>query len=277
MHASRSPQQVPDTAKLLAELDCQVTGWRPRHAALQREFEQAVDPILELLSTRGTMSGHHSFGIVQNLTRATSDVVAAFHLFVHGYLNQAYGVLRSAFEACDLVELFAEKPEEATLWIDGDKTHREFRPSTVRRKLGKQATDDVYSHLCEMGAHPRFPGARLMGKIAVPVDPGDGRPVTHIRIGPGDLDGPEMMLGMGFVLQAIVLVGIRCSALHGVHSGISERALVQTLRRIADPLIRAAALVKEELDGQGFEETEFLAVCYEPLVRIADEWMAELA
>lgn len=41
---------------------------------------------------------------LQLVARGLNDVICAFHLAVHGYLNQAYGMMRMAYEASEIVE-----------------------------------------------------------------------------------------------------------------------------------------------------------------------------
>ena len=89
-----------------------------------------------------------------------SDTIASLHLITHGYLNQAYGTMRTAYEALDLARLLAQDAEQAKLWVNTTQGHRDFRPGAVRKRLGEESFDPVYSQLSEL-AHPRFAASRL--------------------------------------------------------------------------------------------------------------------
>jgi hypothetical protein len=66
-------------------------------------------------------------------------------------------VLRPVIDSCDLIDLFAEFPEQAVRWVNTDKAHIDFAPSSVRKLLGRDRFDPVHSYFSESGSHP-YPG-----------------------------------------------------------------------------------------------------------------------
>lgn len=49
---------------------------------------------------------------------------------------------------------------EAERWEETEEGRKEFSPSAVRKRLGRESFDEVYGHFSESG-HPRFAAARL--------------------------------------------------------------------------------------------------------------------
>lgn len=91
------------------------------------------------------------------------ELIAAFHLARHFFNNQAFSHIRSVVENLDKVELFLQQPKWAELWANDDpeqeKTkRREFMPSSVRKKLGKESYDPIYGMFSELGPHGTFSG-----------------------------------------------------------------------------------------------------------------------
>jgi hypothetical protein len=94
---------------MLAELAVPAAILREEHKELEDHFVAAMDPLLDLFcNARSEAKGESDFAVRQLAARAMSDVIAALHLVTHGYLNQAYGAMRTAYEALDLVELLAK-------------------------------------------------------------------------------------------------------------------------------------------------------------------------
>ena len=173
-----------DAARMLNELDFP-SGAEHRDAILAA-FSETLDPIRQMLwAIRVRRDAHpqQKFGVVHLMTRSLSDLLAGGHLAAHCYLSQAYSVLRPVIDSCDLIELFAQDPEQATLWTVTEKAHIEFAPTRVRKLIGREKLDPVHSHFSESGSHPRFTGARLSGGMRVAVDDPEDR-TAFLRIGP---------------------------------------------------------------------------------------------
>jgi hypothetical protein len=98
-------------------------------------------------------------------------------------LSQAYNALRPIIESCDLIDLFANDPEQAKKWVTTERPHREFVPADVRELLGRDRYDPIYSFVSKAGAHPRFLGAQMSGGVVL--DPDEPTNQTAMfRVGP---------------------------------------------------------------------------------------------
>lgn len=103
-------------------------------------------------------NGSAEFGILHLVTRALTDVRWAQRAASEGYPIQAYSLLRPAWEAAQLCDLFATKPELADEWAAGE--YRLFTPARVREALGIEDRDHFYSFMSER-SHPRFAGLQM--------------------------------------------------------------------------------------------------------------------
>lgn len=154
--------------RMLAELDFPA-GEDDRRAILHA-YGDTLEPIMRVLTdvhTRLDAHAQQKFAIVHLLSRSLSDLLAGGHLASHHYLPQAYAVLRPVLDSTDLIALFAQDPEEATLWTTTQRAHVDFAPATVRTKLGRERYDEVHGHFSESGSHPRFAGAQISGAMQV--------------------------------------------------------------------------------------------------------------
>ncbi|MDX6633987.1 MAG: hypothetical protein QOF06_190 [Solirubrobacterales bacterium] len=109
------------------ELSFPIAG-REDHKAAEDAFIAALEHQIGLLiasADRGDGEAH--VVIRQMVARALSDLMVATHLARHGYLSQV---------------------------------GKDFAPSAVRKRLGRQSFDEMYSHYSEL-AHPRFQGSRF--------------------------------------------------------------------------------------------------------------------
>ena len=92
---------------------------------------------------------------------ALDELAVAFHLAQRGFGSQAFSHARVVNEILDKIELFNTKPEYVSLWMDSTKEGREkarweLDAKGVRKKLGKDKYDPVFSFLSEMGSHPTW-------------------------------------------------------------------------------------------------------------------------
>lgn len=170
---------------LLAGMDSRVVSGR--RAEILGAVADALQPLYGLvLSCRGAHrgDGHHAFALFHLASRSITDLIGSAHLASHSYVQQAYVLLRPVGESCDLMELFAREPAEASRWIESEKPGVDFRPGSVRRRIGEsEAAAAMYGHLSEMGAHPRFAGSRNAGVLQERIDDPSVRRVVF-RIGP---------------------------------------------------------------------------------------------
>ena len=222
---------------MLRELDFPVVEMRDEFARLQEQFIAAVDPWVKLFfALEPKTADEQGFAIRQLLVRAINDVVAAFHLLCHGYLNQAYNTMRMAYEGCELLELLGSDPDQAELWVNSKKPWRDFSPRNVRDKLGKDGVDEVYSQLCAY-AHPRFEGSRLTGYSRRPANQPDADHTHILRLGPFLIDDhPAIGFAAGFLGSTVAYIGLRAShlALTGaVTADLWEQALRRSMAGVA--------------------------------------------
>jgi hypothetical protein len=92
---------------------------------------------------------------IHRLTRALVDCAVAQRIASERYPIQAYSVLRAAWEAARLIDLFPV-PGLADDWMEGK--HWMFSPAKVRTRLGDDE-DEFYAYMCARS----HPGVR-MGK-----------------------------------------------------------------------------------------------------------------
>lgn len=203
---------------MLDELTWPAGALRDSHARLETHFVAAVDPIIGLLMNAcdKVERGEQGFAIRSLISRAINDLAVALHLITHGYLPQAYGAMRTAWEACDLIELLGQDVEQAKLWVNTTAGYRDFSPGKVRELLGKDRVDRFYSQLSEFN-HPRFFGSR-MSSYGVRKGGSDELDHVVVRLGPGFIDETaDAWLAVGCLLTTLGLLGTRSSqlALHG--------------------------------------------------------------
>jgi hypothetical protein len=84
------------------------------------------------------------------------------------YPIQAYSVLRAAWEAARLIDLFHSVPGLADDWMEGK--HWMFSPAKVRTRLGDDE-DEFYAYMCAR-SHPRFAGLQMsiFRRVGAPED-----------------------------------------------------------------------------------------------------------
>jgi hypothetical protein len=159
--------------------------------------------MLSEIHVRKDAHQQQKFGIVHLITRSLSDLLAGGHLAAHCYMPQAYSVLRPVLDSCDLIELFGQDPEQATLWTVTEKAYTDFAPARVRKLIGRDKLDPVHSHFSESGSHPRFAGARLSGGMRVAADNPEDR-MAMLRIGPTWPEDVGTLLIWPFTFQLAV-------------------------------------------------------------------------
>jgi hypothetical protein len=243
--------------RMLAELAFPAGHWRQEFRDLEDRFIEALDPLLTLFCTvRGVGQGEQTFAVRQLIARAMSDVVASVHLITHGYLNQAYGTMRTAYETLDLVELLAADAEQAKLWVNTEKGHVDFKPSAVRERLGKDKHDPVYSALSEL-SHPRFAASKL-GSFGKRPEGSDKLTVV-VRVGPWLLDGTaDPWLAAGFLIPLVGTISVRMSQL--AESGaVTEDAYFDALRESQAGVVAMGKVIGPKLNEFGLDADEFVA------------------
>jgi hypothetical protein len=102
------------------------------------------------------------------LTRALVDCALAQRIASERYPIQVYSVLRAAWEAARLIDLFHSVPGLADDWMEGK--HWMFSPAKVRTRLGDDE-DEFYAYMCAR-SHPRFAGSQMsiFRRVGAPED-----------------------------------------------------------------------------------------------------------
>jgi hypothetical protein len=217
--------------QFLDELDAPAASLRPSCQVLQESFIAAVEPLADLImGARGRTAGESAFAVRQLLVRSLNDIVAAFHLLVHGYVNQGYSTMRMAYEGTDIIELVATDTEQGALWVNSQNPWRDFGPRAVRKGLGKPEFDEFYDHLCAM-SHPRFTAAHVTGYRVAPRDEEAAVPELVLRLGPFVIDThPAVPLALGLLNSVLGLVVLRTSHL-AITGAVTENVWNEALER----------------------------------------------
>jgi hypothetical protein len=245
-------------ADLIRKLATPAGSLRDDHAELELYFTGAMEPLLRLLGQAEHQgSGMAHFAVRHLIARAMSDLIASVHLILHGYLNQGYGTMRTAYEALDIVDLLATGEEEAAKWMFTEKGYAEFSPSAVRKRLGRPKFDEIYSKLSEF-THPRIEATQLGAVGAHP--PGAENQEMTIYVGPFLIDEtPDLWLATTFLVP--LTFGVLARQAHLVTSGaIRADAWDRTAIAMQNSLIGMAELIARrladfDLDASDFAET----------------------
>jgi hypothetical protein len=254
--------------KLLADLDSYVaTG---RRAQLVDAFAEAVEPLYDLVIAAGGRrrgDGERAFAIFHLLARSITDLIAAVHLASHAYLQQAHTLVRPVHENCDLIELFAQYPDEAVQWVNSENPGKEFRPGDVRQRIGEPSeSKDVYGHLSEMGPHPRFAGSRITGGMRVRVDDPTDRQLV-LCMGSFFEWHPASVLVYTWAFEAVIRLGFKARHLELVSDRVSRDQWVSAFLACARSVGRGCKVLRQELVTMNAGEgTEFLDTVYDDLI-----------
>jgi hypothetical protein len=183
-----------------------------------------------------------------------SDLIASVHLILHGYLNQGYGTMRTAYEALDIVDLLATGEEEAAKWVFTKKGYIEFSPGAVRQRLGRPKFDEIYSKLSEF-THPRIEAAQLGVKGAHP--PGAKNQAMTIYVGPFLIDEtPDLWLATIFLPP--LAFGVLAREAHLVTSGaIQDDDWDRAAMAMQSSVIGMAELIARRLSDFGKDASAF--------------------
>jgi hypothetical protein len=247
----------PDSliADILQKLAQPAGSLRDDHAELELYFVGAMEPLLRLLGQAEQQgSGMAHFAVRHLIARAMSDLIASVHLILHGYLNQGYGTLRTAYEALDIVDLLATGEEEAAKWMFTEKGYAEFSPSAVRKRLGRPKFDEIYSKLSEF-THPRIEAAQLGAVEAHP--PGAENQEITIHVGPFLIDEtPDLWLATTFLVP--LTFGVLTRQAHLVTSGaIQADAWDRAAMAMQNSLIGMTELIARRLGDFGKDASDF--------------------
>jgi len=116
--------------------------------------------------TQDSLQGSANFAQISLLMLCVNELLVTLHLLKHRYVNQAYSHIRTTFEHLDKIELFRVVPKWADVWMGDDEKQKwnELRPAEVRKKLGKDKHDPIYSLFSSLGVHGSFRAVQLQSE-----------------------------------------------------------------------------------------------------------------
>jgi hypothetical protein len=216
--------------------------------------------------------GTAAIATIHLLTRGLVDVAVAQRIAAERHPIQAHSVLRAAWEAALLIDLFHAEPELADDWTAGK--HWMFSPAKVRTRLGEEE-DNFYSYMCAR-SHPRFAGFQM--SIFRMVGAPDGH-ATHFTEIPFEV--PDSF--MAVAAPSIVLAKLAVLAGHVNFNDTTHKrtSLARMLRTAADELATGwsamdGALTEEERADPGVHDLADRAAWFrDHLTTLADtiDWV----
>jgi len=158
-----------------------------------------------------TLSGVASFGQLSLLGMCVNELLVAFHLVQHQYVNQAYTHIRTVFEHVNTVELFRIKPEWAEVWCGDEEKEikKELSPFGVRKKLGKAKKDPIYGFFSRLGPHGTFEAVKTRTAKRAKLSE-KGNPEIQLWIGRCPLEHNIVWL-KAFTLYCLLMVLLQIS------------------------------------------------------------------
>lgn len=172
-------------------------------------------------------AGADHLATIHLLTRALVDCAVAQRIASEQYPIQAYSVLRAAWEAARLIDLFHAEPNVADDWMEGK--HWMFSPAKVRGRLGDE-DDAFYAYMCAR-SHPRFAGLQM--SIFRRVDAPDDA-ATHFTEIPFEIPDAFMAVAApGIVLAKLAVLAGHVNFADTNHK---KRRLASMLRAVATEL-----------------------------------------
>jgi hypothetical protein len=130
-------------------------------------FEKLLQNTLDVLydATRHSHEGAANFAKIGLSYWIVDELLSAFHLAQHAFVNQSYAHIRTSYEILDLIELFDVQPDWAKLWVSENEKEiwSELKPAAVRKKLGEPKFDPMYAFFSALGSHGTFRGLQARG------------------------------------------------------------------------------------------------------------------
>jgi hypothetical protein len=202
------------------------------------------------------------------LTRALVDCAVAQRIASERYPIQAYSVLRAAWEAARLIDLFYAVPGLADDWMEGK--HWMFSPAKVRTRLGDDE-DEFYAYMCAR-SHPRFAGLQMsiFRRVGEPEDA-----ATHFTEIPFEIPDSFMAVAApGIVLAKLAVLAGHVKFADAAHKRMRYAAM---LRAVASELSVGwsrmdAALIADDRADPGVQDLAGRAAWFrEHLMTLADQ------
>lgn len=183
----------------------------------------------------GRSSGTAEFAKRALIARSINDLIAGYHLLERGFIPQAYSAIRPILESLDLILLFERDPAKADIWAEGgDEAFNKLRPSAVRKLLGKESHDVLYSHFCDR-SHPSFRSIQTMSAMRrgqADIDVAKRKLTVSISVWLGGTKfDNEIVSGLGFCFLLVMAILVRETA---VLKGIKEEEFSQVALETLD-------------------------------------------
>lgn len=236
-----------DAESLVKILEQPGRGEREDSKEIRKIFLNRLQDILDLLSdaVEPSRRGVAEFAKLGLFYLCVDELLAAFHMAQHSFVNQAYSHIRSILEALDKIELFNRKPEWAELWASVDPKQekdqlKELNPASIREKLGRERYDPFYGFFSEFGPHGTF--RTIETRSSRKPELVDSRPQIHFWIGGCPFEHNIMFIN-SYLLFSLGLVLSRVGSIYG---HLLNR---EDVREILDHLIE---------DDKRFNETHFI-------------------
>jgi len=185
-------------------------------------FNQKLQIILNLLLSlhEDEHEGKDDFAKISLFYFCIDELLAAFHLAQHSYINQAYSHIRSIYEMLDKIELFDREPKWAKLWMSKDpkdkkKIIHELSPSSVREKLGRDRYDKLYSMFSELGPHGTFTAVQQRSAIKMKNEINEDKLQINFWIGGSPFEHNIIWI-MSFLVYSIIIVLIKLTKVYDI-------------------------------------------------------------
>jgi hypothetical protein len=212
-------------------------------AGMMVAFRSAHGATTSYLSGGDNMrsGGTPALATIHLLTRGLVDCAVAQRIASERYPIQAYSVLRAAWEAARLVDLFHAEPQLADDWMQGK--HWTFSPANVRKRLGDE-DDPFYSYMCAR-SHPRFAGLQMsiFRRVGAPEDA-----ATHFTEIPFEVPDSLMAVAApGIVLAKLAVLAGHVNFNDNTHKRTSLAPMLRTVgKELATGWSRLDAVLTED-------------------------------
>lgn len=214
--------ELPSASGLVLALESKSIILEPVILETKRLFEEHFQHFLDYLyevSYEDSHSGHPSFAKLSMLFSIVDELLAAFHMAQHAYINQAYSHIRTVFESINLIELFIQDETYAELWFSSNEQakKKKLTPVAVRIALGIKE-DPLYKFFSVHGTHVTKYYVQSRSSMSKKLS-NKGNPQIRFSIG-GTRDIPhQLWANVGCVLAlAVALIQLGKSFPTRVHN-----------------------------------------------------------
>lgn len=154
---------------------------------------------------------------------AIEEANIAYFLATKSYAPQSMSHTRHILESIDLLELFRKDDSYLQQWTSEEwKDRKQVEAKAVRKLLGKDSFDPIYSLLSELGSHATFQYIQMKVRQRIVSQPSQGKPgKMQIGINLGGVPKDQEF----HVIQAVVACLLATSSLLLTLVGIYEHLL----------------------------------------------------